>query len=106
MSILCYFKIGLISKLGRKIQKKLFSVIMILSDLQLGPFLSIIDLQNEQDIYFKRHLQRFPFNGISFVPTNVSEWALKIPPLKMSRYFGTCECTLPFGHFEAYHLMS
>ena len=28
--------------------------------------------------------------GVSYVPTNVNTWALKIPPSQKSRYLGTC----------------
>ena len=31
--------------------------------------------------------------GVSFVPTNVRAWALKIPLSQKSRYLGTCVLT-------------
>ena len=38
---------------------------------------------------FKQRLQRYPYAGVSLIPTTVSAWALKIPLSQKSRYLGT-----------------
>lgn len=79
-TIVCLFRV--ISKLGwnwkktLKISTELNYAFKNISDLWLDTFLAIIDFQNEQ-IYFKRHLQRFPILEICFVPKHLSAWALK-----------------------------
>ena len=49
-------------------------------------FLGVIDLQNERNKIYSNIYNVIPLKGVSFVPSNVSAWAQKIPPSQKSRY--------------------
>ena len=51
-----------------------------LFEWKLQTFLRVIDLQNEQNIFLSNIYNVIPMLGVSFLSTNVSARALKIPP--------------------------
>ena len=54
------------------------SAILSLSELQLETFLCIVDLQNHKNISLSNINNVIPLQGVSFVPTDVRVWVLKI----------------------------
>ena len=65
------------------------SAIMSLSGLYLEIFLCVLLTCKITKSIFKQRLKRYPYTGVSLIPTTVSVWALKIPLSQKSRYLGT-----------------
>ena len=55
------------------------SAIMSLSGLYLEIFLCVLLTCKITKSIFKQRLKRYPYTGVSLIPTTVSVWALKIP---------------------------
>ena len=66
------------------------SIIMSLSEKKPLSFPVYFALQNEKNIFFSNIYNVIPRLGVNFVPTDMSAWALFLPPSQKSRYLGTC----------------
>ena len=62
------------------------SAIMSLYGLKLENFLCVLLTCKITKSIFKQRLQRYPYAGVSLIPTTVSAWALKIPLSQKSKY--------------------
>ena len=49
-----------------------------------------MDLQTEHNLFSSNIYNIIPMYGVSFVPTKVSAWGLKLPSSQESRCLGTC----------------
>ena len=79
LSISCLFQVELIFKganftNGISIFNHEFVCHKILKNLD------IFDMQNTQKIFKSKYTQHIPYTGCKLCPTNVSAWALKLPP--------------------------